>query len=252
MESSTIEEMLKPFLGEEAELYELGQHLDHLEKQISIITKERREEHKEYIKKFNSEAKKVVNEKEWYGLKAAKETVSFEYKQQILISLPRFYRSLFIIAICAVYESSVMNISFEVHKKGKAKKPINQYKNGFLNRAKKFFKQIPELDLLVNDNVWQRIKRLYVIRNVVAHYNGRLDCLKDDDRGKELRRKIMQGVKKVGYGELYKGKGIAIIDEFIIIEEKLLAELFEAAKSSLQGLIERYRIWEKSLNTESK
>jgi hypothetical protein len=136
-----------------------------------------------------------------------------------------------LVSLYAIYESAVTEIASLIQKQKSITISINDLRNDFLDRAKKYFKNILYFELCPVKIVWQRIAMLSVLRNAIAHANGRIEMLKP-----EIKRKIISWEKQK--------VGISLIDGFVIIEESFLRNTLELVSASLNDLIERYKKWD--------
>jgi len=202
------------------ELYGLKYHLDLLEKQIKNIQAYDRLSLENRIKKLGL----VPDDADWQlAHNALEDTTEF--------FIPRIFRASFIISLYAVYESAVTEIAELIRKKKGIEISINDLRNDFLNRADKYFKDVLHFQLCPDKRAGQRINVLSVIRNAVAHANGRIGMLKPGQK-----RKITNYEKQ--------NIGISSLNDFLVIEEAFLRETLSLVDASLNDLVARYKEWD--------
>lgn len=146
--------------------------------------------------------------------------------------LPRFFRGPFLVALYAVYEAAVTEIAGLIQAKKQQALSLDDIRGSFLDRAKKYFKDILQFELCSDNTAWERIKMLSELRNAIAHTNGRV---------KLLPEKAQERVRA------WERKGIGIgttVDDYIIVSSTFLQKTFEIVRSSLEDLVERYKTWD--------
>lgn len=147
--------------------------------------------------------------------------------------LPRLFRVPFLVSLYAVYESAVIEIASNIQKQKGITISINDLRGDFLERAKKYFKGIIDFKLC-SDRAWQKITMLSVLRNAIAHANGRMEMLKI-----EIKTKIKTWEKQK--------VGVSIVDGFVVVDESFTRETLSLVSSSLNNLVERYKNWDDNL-----
>ena len=201
------------------ELDALEKHLQLIESQMERIQKTARREFDIYIREKHLRP----DDPEWHIARQ-------EYTNRT-DQLPRFFRGPFLVVLYAVYESIVTEIGRLIQVKQSQKIVINDLKGDFLERAKKYYKHILKFDLYSEEKVWQQVRMLSTLRNAFAHANGRLDML--NERSKTIIQNWAQ-----------QNLGISTYDGYIICEANIVADIFGAARDSLEDLIERYKHWD--------
>jgi len=202
------------------ELYALEEHLRFIEGEMERILKDERLRVDAYIKKEGL----CPDDPEWH-------IAHQEYDHRIDFLNPRFCRGPFLVALYAVYESAVTEISRLIQEKKSQKITIDDLKGDFLERAKKYYKHILEFDLYSEEKVWHRVKMLSELRNAFAHANGRLEMLKK--RSRETIQKWEQ--QKLGISSFYG---------YIICEASTVEDIFSIVRTSLEDLVTRYKHWD--------
>ena len=134
-------------------------------------------------------------------------------------------------ALYAVYESAVTEIAQLMQQSLSQGISIKDLKGDFLERAKKYYSHILKFDLYTEGKAWQRVKMLAELRNAFAHVNGRMEMLN------EKSRKIINN---------WEGQkaGITTYSGYIVCDAKIVAEVFQTVRVSLEDLLARFRQWD--------
>lgn len=202
------------------ELYALEDHLQLIESQMGQIQKTLRLRVDAYIRKEGL----CPDDPEWHG-------AIQEYDHHIEFLLPRFFRGPFLVALYAVYESAVTEIARYIQDKQSQQISIDDLRGGFLERAKKYYKHILRFELYLQEKEWHRVKMLSELRNAFAHMNGRLEMLNSKSR------------KTIENWE-HQNLGISTYHGYIICEAKIVTEIFDVVRGSLEALVSRYKHWD--------
>jgi len=203
----------------ELELSDLHYYLDLLEKQI----KERQADYESDLQKIIKEKGLTPDDSDWQMV--------IDYENLKDYRMPRFFRAPFLISLYAVYESAVTEIAKLIKDKKDIAISINDLRGDFLDRAKKYFKDVLHFQLCQDKKAWQGINVLSVIRNAFAHANGRIEMF-----NQSLKQKILN---------LEKQKvGISSESGFIIIEERFSRDTLSSVSASLNDLVKRYKAWD--------
>jgi len=207
-------------LDVESDLSGLNYYLDLLEKRIikNTIDFERK-----IIYKLINKRGLTPDDAEWFLMQNVIEDIGF--------GVPKMFRYAFIVAMYAVYESAVHKIAGLIKKKKGIDIAINDLRGDFLNRGKKYFKDVLHFQFCTDKWAWERINMLSELRNSIAHANGRIEML-----NKGTRQKISNWEKQ--------RVGISSIDGFVITEEVFLRDTLNLVTASLNELIERYKEWD--------
>jgi hypothetical protein len=200
-------------------LSDLNYHIDFLETHIKNVQAYERLKLNKLIDKRGL----IPDDSDW------QEVLEIEYF--IDFFLPRIFRAPFIVSVYAVYESAVTEIAALIQKQKGIVISINDLRGDFLDRAKKYFKDVIEFQIYSDKSAWQRINMLFGLRHAIAHANGRIEML-----NRSLKQKV---------SNLEKQKvGISSERGFIVIEESFLRETYRLVSESLSDLVERYRQWD--------
>lgn len=207
------------------ELHALEDHFDLIEKQLQQLNKAEQTALSEYCRKENL----ISEDAEW-------DLARQECDQKVEFLLPRFFWGSFIVSLYAVYETGVTEIAKLIQKTKKQEIGINDLRNDFLERAKKYYKSILEFELCKDETTWQRIKMLAILRHSIAHANGRIDMLNDGTK------------KKINEWER-QNIGIDSYYNYLIIDSSFAKETLEKVSISLKDLVDRYKEWDTKAKT---
>ena len=195
------------------ELRVLEKHLDLLEQQINHLGEQER---------LATEAKlQTADEVE-------RDEVHRLHYEFVDVILPRLLRGPFMVSLWAVYESTVTEIASHIKEDRGLALGLEDIRGGdFLSRAKKYYEHILNFTLC-SDQTWERLRILSVLRNSVAHGNGRIEMLKSN------YQKIIKNWAR-------QMDGISIRSEYLVVSGPFLRDTLSVVKNSLEDLIERYK-----------
>ncbi len=95
------------------------------------------------------------------------------------ILMPRLVRHPFLVSLYAVYEAVVTEIAGLIGKQNLVELKLDDTRGeGFLDRAQKYYKYVlcePCIPLTEGGASWTKVRLLAVLRNVIAHTNGKMD-----------------------------------------------------------------------------
>ncbi len=202
-------------LGVSMELSTLETHIELIEEQITRGEEAAERQLRDKWRELNCD-----DEAEW-------DLLCQERDYQVGFVLPRVLRVPFLVTLFTVYEAAVTEIAHLVQGKKGIQISIDDLKGGLLDRAKKYYGSVLEIQLSQDDRHWQRVSLLFDLRNSIAHTNGRLDLVNSS-----RKRKILNNA---GVGE-YLG--------CIVVDADFLRESFVLVKEELEGLVERYKQWD--------
>jgi len=202
------------------ELHALEDHYELIEKQISHLSHAEKAALDEYRKKENL----TPEDPEW-------DFAGQECDRKVEFLLPRFFWGPFIVSLYAVLETSVIEIARLIQQSQKQGITINDLRDDFLERAKKYYKHVLKFELCSDDNAWQRIKILAEVRHVIAHTNDRLDMLNEN-----TKRRIKALEKQ--------NLGISSYYNYLLLDSYFAKETFSKVRSLLESLVERYKEWD--------
>jgi hypothetical protein len=202
------------------ELHALEDHYELIEKQISNLSKIEKTSLDEYIKKENL----TPDDPEW-------DMARYECDQKVEFLLPRFFWGAFIVSLYAVLEASITEIARLLQQAQKQEIAINDLRGDFLERANKYYKYVLNFELCSDAKTWQRIKYLASVRHAIAHANGRIDMLNENNR-KAIKTLEKQNI------------GISSYNDYVLIDSSFAKETFSKVRSMLENLVDRYKEWD--------
>lgn len=202
------------------ELRILEEHLEMIEKLIEGI----KESEKEILEAKIRERRTTPCSPEWHL-----EHQTYEYKVEF--QLPHLFRSPFLVSLYATYEAGVTEVAGLIQKGQGQALSIDDLRGAFLDRAKKYYKDVLRFDLCTDGSAWQQIRMGYEIRNAIAHTNGRIERLRP-----KSRKRISAWIsKKIGIHQSNL--------DYIVIDACFLRKTFLHVRGSLEDLISRYKHW---------
>ena len=203
-------------------LLEVSMELSTLEKHLELIENqiERGQEEARSIMEAETLELESDDEAEWSIL-------GQEYYYQVDFMLPRVLRNPFLVSLFAVYESAVTEIANLIQRKKGVGISIDDLKGDLLRRSKKYYAQVLQFELSLDNDSWQRLMLLSDLRNAIAHTNGRVDMV-----SKRTRERIL------------KSEGVREEVGWLVVEGAFLKETFAFVKIDLEGLVERYKEWD--------
>lgn len=201
------------------ELFALEDHLALIEKQMKRLQKS-----KQYISKNSIQRQKLTQEDPEYG-----EAVR-DCDEYCDLFLPRVFSGSFLVALYAVFETSVTEIAKLLQTHRNILISINDLKKDFPERSKNYFEAILQFSLCNDNNSWQRIKMLSELRNGIAHCNGRFEMINSSSQQK-IRKWEKQKI------------GIEILNGYLVIKIDFARDTFNIVRKSIEELVARYKKW---------
>lgn len=209
-----------------AELHALEEHLITIENTISHIEKSENEKLKA---RLTSEGLSPGDD-DW-------EYAGQEYAHHIGITVPRMFRGPFLVSLYSVYESAVTEVARLIQKRLGQAIALNDLRGDFLDRAKKYFRNILDFELITHEGEWQNIVILSHLRNAIAHANGRMELLNPD-----LQKKISAICKSTA--------GVSVRDGYLVLEPVATEQFLRTIRSVLEDLVKRYKRWDDKLMSD--
>ena len=146
---------------------------------------------------------------------------------QIEVVLPRILRGPFLVTLFSVYESSVTEVAGLIQEKQGMRISLDDLKGDLLKRAKKYYKDVLNFKLYASNVNWTRLKKLSLLRNAIAHSNGRMNMI------------------SARTGETILGiEGVNGESGYVIVDGALLRKAFALVNDELEDLMARYREWD--------
>lgn len=203
------------------DLFFLREHLDNIEKEIARLSSVAEADRDRELKELR------LKDFERDELEGQRQLIDSFYNGKVDVRLPLMFRGTFIIMLYAVYEVSITEVAHVLQKRCSLSLSIDDIREGFLDRARKYFEQVLEMGLCPSTTTWQAIRMLAEIRNGYAHANGRLEMM-----GKRLSERIKNYAKN-NTGEINTGNG------YVIVSSSFTRTALETVSSSIDDLIER-------------
>lgn len=146
--------------------------------------------------------------------------------------IPRVFRGPMLVSLFAVYETGVTEVSRELQEKHGQGVSLDDIRGrDFLDRARKYFQHVLSFDLCRDDGAWQGLKRLSVLRNAIAHTNGRLDLM-----NQKAQTQIREWERQKCGVDRHSG--------YLVVDAALLSQAAATVRDTLGDLVERYKQWD--------
>jgi len=143
--------------------------------------------------------------------------------------LPRFFRGPYLIALCALFESGVIELAdYLAEEKQLSLKLSDIQARKPLKRWDKYYTHVARFPLGFDDSTWERLEELRVVRNVLAHSNGRLDLAEES-----ARRKVKKWCKE--------NRGLYVHFDLLIVSAEYTRAAQVLVIDTLSILIDRVR-----------
>ena len=141
--------------------------------------------------------------------------------------LPRFFRSPILVALWAIYESGTNEIACYLQQQGGQRLGLRDIKgNSEFDRIDKYFERVLGLPLITDTPAREHIELLLLLRNAIAHGNGREGAVNQNswNKIKSWERRI---------------SGLSTDYGYVMFSEAFVGELLTIVGNSLCDLIER-------------
>lgn len=153
------------------ELYALEDYMNSIESQLpDLIEKE-----KEKVYQNRPENNPI----EWQE----KELELYELIEDVL---PRYFRNPIIVTLWAIFESAIIEIAKEIKDQQSLPIKLDDIRGDFLTRTNKYFNHIIKFSMDARGSSWKHFRKFYLLRNSIAHGNGRLDNIKNPENRKTI------------------------------------------------------------------
>ena len=153
------------------ELYALEDFINTIELQLpKLIEKEKEKAHQNRPKNDPFESQQRENE-------------LYELIEDVL---PRYFRNPIVVTLWAIFESAIIEIAKEIKDQINTAIKLDDIKGNFLKRTNKYFNHIIKFPIDVEGNSWEQLCNFYILRNAIAHGNGRLDNIKNPNDRKAI------------------------------------------------------------------
>lgn len=164
-----------------------------------------------------------------------REAEEIVYSHRVDSLIPRFFRNPLLVSLYALYETATTEIAKCMQKRLGQKISMDDLnrRNGFLERAKLYYKHILHFQLYTESADWEQIQMFSEIRHAIAHTNGRFDMLKEKSRDRI-------------WGYAARGVGVEINTGYVVVDRWFVEKTFSKVQSSLTDLVDRYKSWDDS------
>ena len=200
----------------EAELFVVLQHVEAVERQLPQIAESEGN-------RLGQELYGIDDEYEYREMESWIE----EFVEQVV---PRLYRSPLLVELWAVFESGIIEIANYLQKQqghSISVQDLQRSSNDF-ERADKYYGRVLRFPLITVDDIKKRLKMLLLVRNAVAHGNGRIEVIRE-----EPLRQIRAWEKK--FGE------ISTDGDYLSFTAAFVESMALAVKTSLEDLVRRVK-----------
>jgi hypothetical protein len=140
--------------------------------------------------------------------------------------IPRFYRGPFLVALWGIFESGIDEISRYIAEEKKCALRLRDIAGRDLKeKLSKYFNHVLKYDLGIESKTWNKLEEIKILRNVIAHSNGRISLSGD------LKSKVERWARDK--------RGIDIYYDFLILSDKYIQFASSTIIDILTGLISR-------------
>jgi hypothetical protein len=159
------------------ELYALEQYMDSVESQLPDLIK--KEEEKAYGR---------LRQEGYENDPFERQYIQQQLYDLIEEVLPRYFFSPILVTLWAIFESAITEIAKEVKDQQNQVIKLNDINGDLLERANKYFNHIIKISIKTRDSSWQHLRMFYILRNAIAHANGRLDNIKSEEDIRKIKK----------------------------------------------------------------
>lgn len=136
---------------------------------------------------------------------------------------PRFFYGSMLVTLYGIFEAATMDAMQHIQgQKGHSKDIRDVPGDNYLSKVKKYFST--ELEFVFEEESWNRLEMLRILRNALAHANGRLEFLK---------RRIRCRIENMAKQKI----GVSISSGNIIISKDFLMESHVSVSKSVRALV---------------
>lgn len=153
-----------------------------------------------------------------------------EANDKVEYVIPRLLRNSQVIFLWSVYESAVNDIASYITSKRYVKPKVTDI--GGLGKLKEYFKLVLEFDLFTDEQTYIVFREFVMLRNIIAHQNGRIDNMKADN---PRRKPILELVK------LDKGVSLEPSTDSILLSSDYIKRITSEIIASLKDLMSRVK-----------
>ncbi len=144
-------------------------------------------------------------------------------------TVPRLYRAPLLVELWAVFESGVIEIAKHLQKKQGHSLGLKDLRaNNDFERARKYYQHVLHVPLITKDGVKERLDTLVLVRNAVAHCNGRIEVIPEDR------------LKKIQNWEQQQGD-LSTDRRYLSFTGAFIKDMADAVKTALEDFTERVK-----------
>lgn len=200
------------------ELHALEQYMDSIESQLPHLI--RIEEEKVYDD---------LREKGYENDEIERQIAQQQLDDFIDNVLPRYFFSQILVTLWAIFESAIVEIANEIKDHKKQGIYLNDINGDFLERTNKYFNHILKFPIKTRDSAWQHLRMFYILRNAIAHANGRMDNIKSKRDVNKIKKWTKDNI------------GIDDLDGNLSFSPHFVKKLYSIVFNMINVLIERVR-----------
>lgn len=159
------------------ELYALEEYMESVKSQLPDL-----------IQKEEKKAYDSLREKGYENDPIERQQIQQQLYELIEGVLPRYFLGPILVTLWAIFESAIFEIAKEAKDQQKQMIGLGDINGDFLERTNKYFNHILKIDIKTRDRSWQHLRMFYVLRNALAHANGRLDNIKSEKDKNKIKK----------------------------------------------------------------
>jgi len=207
------------FFESKYELSQVQELINIVENQISEKEHEYKQNYEQAIKSLSEEERDIERQKYYYFID--------EF-------LPRFFRNPIILILWALIETVLIELTNEIRTKEKIKLKLSDIRgDNFIDRVIKYSHHILKYDLFNDGKFKQSIDELRILRNAIAHSNGRIEFIKNIKDKRKINK--LCNSKSLGIENV---QGNIVISKQYLYDSNIIIQDF--LKSKISELLEKY------------
>ena len=139
--------------------------------------------------------------------------------------IPRFFRNPALVSLYAIWETAVIEIASDLRQLKREPTQLADIKKGsLLDKSKKYFNEVLKVSLCSDSRSLEQLEMLGVIRNAIAHCNGRLEKVKPKNK-KKIEDWISSDI------------GVSETEGDLLISKTFLKNNYRVVKDTVHSLI---------------
>lgn len=147
------------------ELYALETYINSIESQLPNLLEKEKEKVYQNRHEFNP--------------------IEWQQEEQMLYDvienvLPQFFRNPIVVTLWAIFESAIIEIAKEIQDQQSLQIKMDDITGDFLDKTNKYFNHVIKFPIDVRGSSWQHFCKFKLLRNAIAHGNGRLENIKNN------------------------------------------------------------------------